>query len=107
MASRKISKPVDPKQGNISMMFSKLATPTKKTEMVTDTVTGTGTGTAAAAAAAVATSALSSSDPEVQAFYNGLSTNEAIAHTIAIDKLGTSYDVTRTHGFLRWKVMRK
>ncbi len=101
MASRKISKPVDPKQGNISMMFSKLATPTKKTEMVTSTVTGTAT------AAAVATSALSSSDPEVQAFYNGLSTNEAIAHTIAIDKLGTSYDVTRTHGFLRWKVMRK
>lgn len=99
MASRKISKPVDPKQGNISMMFSKLATPTKKTEM------GTGTGTATAAA--VATSALSSSDPEVQAFYNGLSVNEAIAHTIAIDKLGTSYDVTRTHGFLRWKVMRK
>jgi hypothetical protein len=97
MASRKISKPVDPKQGNISMMFSKLATPTKKTEMVT----GTGTATT------TTTGALSSSDPEVQAFYNGLSANEAIAHTIAIDKLGTSYDVARTHGFLRWKVMRK
>jgi hypothetical protein len=98
MASRKISKPVDPKQGNISMMFSKLATPAKKTEMATGTATTT---------TAVATGTLSSSDPEVQAFYNGLSANEAIAHTIAIDKLGTSYDVTRTHGFLRWKVMRK
>jgi hypothetical protein len=50
---------------------------------------------------------LTSADPDVTAFYSGLTPNEIIAHTIAFDKLGTSYDVTRTHGFLRWKASRK
>lgn len=45
---------------------------------------------------------LTSSDVRVQAFYDGLKPAEIIAHSIAVDKLGTSYDVTRTHGFLRW-----
>jgi hypothetical protein len=45
---------------------------------------------------------LASSDKRVQAFYDQLCPNEVIAHTIAVDRLGTSYDVTRTHGFLRW-----
>ena len=48
-----------------------------------------------------------STDPEVRAFYNTLSPNEVIAHSIAVTKLGTSYDVTRTHGFLKWKSTRK
>ena len=66
------------------------------------------TATAAAATAApVATIAvadtLTSTDPDVQAFYNSLTSRERIAHEIAIDKLGTSYDVTRTHGFTKWK----
>jgi hypothetical protein len=46
---------------------------------------------------------LTSSDPLVQAFYNQLTERERIAHTIAVEKLGTSYDVVRTHGFLKWK----
>jgi hypothetical protein len=46
---------------------------------------------------------LKSDDPDVSAFYAQLSERERIAHSIAVDKLGTSYDVTRTHGFLKWK----
>jgi hypothetical protein len=46
---------------------------------------------------------LQSDDSEVSAFYSQLSERERIAHTIAVDKLGTSYDVTRTHGFQKWK----
>jgi hypothetical protein len=47
--------------------------------------------------------ALSSLDSQVQAFYNSLKPNERIAHEIAVEKLGTSYDVTRTHGFVKWR----
>ncbi len=50
----------------------------------------------------VDTSRLTSIDPTVAAFYAQLNPKERIAHTIAIDKLGTSYDVTRTHAFLKW-----
>ncbi len=45
---------------------------------------------------------LLSEDPRVTAFYAQLTPAEQIAHKIAVDKLGTSYDVTRTHGFLKW-----
>ena len=45
---------------------------------------------------------LESDDPRVQAFYDTLSGKEVIANSIAVDKLGKSYDVTRTHGFLKW-----
>lgn len=41
-------------------------------------------------------------DPDIQAFYAQLSERERIAHAIAVTKLGTSYDVTRTHGYLKW-----
>lgn len=51
----------------------------------------------------VDTSRLNSDDPEVAEFYAQLGPRERIAHTIAIDKLGTSYDVTRTHAFTKWK----
>jgi hypothetical protein len=47
--------------------------------------------------------ALTSSDPLVQAFYNQLPDKDRMAHIIAVEKLGTSYDVVRTHGFLKWK----
>lgn len=50
---------------------------------------------------------LSHDDPLIQEYYNSLTPNERIAHTIAMDKLGTSYDVSRTHGFLRWQKARK
>lgn len=39
-------------------------------------------------------------DNEIQRYYNSLSEKEKIAHRIAVEKLGTSYDVSRTHGFL-------
>ena len=50
---------------------------------------------------------LTHEDPRIQEYYNSLSSNEKIAHTIAKEKLGTSYDVSRTHGFLRWQKSRK
>jgi hypothetical protein len=56
-------------------------------------------------AAGVATR-LTHSDPVVQAFYDSLSPSEIVAHGLAVDKLGTSYDVTRTHGFIRWNKAR-
>jgi hypothetical protein len=53
------------------------------------------------------TSRLTSEDPDVAAFYAQLNPRERIAHTIAIDKLGTSYDVTRTHAFVKWMKNRE
>jgi hypothetical protein len=50
---------------------------------------------------------LTHEDPLIQEYYNSLTPNEKIAHTIAKEKLGTSYDVNRTHGFLRWQKSRK
>ena len=44
-----------------------------------------------------------SDDPVISAFYTQLTERERVAHAIAVVKLGTSYDVTRTHGFLKWK----
>ena len=41
-------------------------------------------------------------DPKVVAFMASLTPSERIAHKIAVEKLGTSYDITRTHGFVRW-----
>ena len=46
--------------------------------------------------------ALASDDPKIQDFYNSLTEKERIAHTIAVDLLGTSYDVGRTHAFQKW-----
>ncbi len=56
----------------------------------------------AAKSSPVSEKKLVSEDPRVQAFYDQLTPKEVVAHLIAVDKLGTSYDVTRTHGFLRW-----
>lgn len=47
-----------------------------------------------------------SEDPLITEFYNQLTPVEKIAHTIATEKLGTSYDVTRTHGYIRWLTRR-
>jgi hypothetical protein len=46
---------------------------------------------------------LSSLDSFVSKFYASLTPYERIAHEIAVEKLGTSYDVTRTHGFQKWR----
>ena len=43
-----------------------------------------------------------STEPKIVAFMASLTPSERIAHKIAVEKLGTSYDITRTHGFVRW-----
>jgi hypothetical protein len=67
-------------QGNISLFFKKAAAAPPKSEKP------------------VAEKPII--DNEVQKFYDSLSEKEKIAHQIAHEMLGTSYDVTRTHGFL-------
>ena len=75
------------KQTDIQALFSKAKTPQK-------TVTSEKISKPA--------NILTSSDPEVQQFYHQLTPQEQIAHTVAIEKLGTSYNVRRTHGFNKW-----
>jgi hypothetical protein len=41
-------------------------------------------------------------DPQIIGFMASLTPNERVAHKIAVEKLGTSYDIRRTHGFVRW-----
>jgi hypothetical protein len=77
--------------GSIESMFSKAPTEPLKTETKKCEATE---------------KSLKSDDPIVQAFYDQLSPAEIIAHTIAVEKLGTSYDVVRTHGFIRWSKAR-
>jgi len=45
---------------------------------------------------------LQSDDPIIQQFYQSLADSEQVAHKIAVQMLGTSYDVSRTHAFKRW-----
>ena len=44
----------------------------------------------------------STPDKTILAFMESLTPSEHVAHGIAVKKLGTSYDITRTHGFVRW-----
>ena len=78
--------------GAIEILFSKASKEPVKTEktLVESSVTKT----------------LKSDDPLVQTYYDQLTPAEVIAHTIAVEKLGTSYDVVRTHGFVRWNKAR-
>ena len=78
------------KQGTISHIFATATTAVKVPKAVKKGATPT------------PSSVLVHPDPRVQAFYAQLSPAEVIAHTIAVEKLGTSYDVTRTHGFGKW-----
>jgi len=48
-------------------------------------------------------SQLKSVDPLVEAFYKQLNPSERTAHTLAVELLGSSYDVRSTHGYIRWK----
>ena len=93
--SKRVTK-VDPAQQSIQSLFAKKI-PVKesavielvpKTEQKSDNI-------------------LVSSDPLVQEFYDSLGEKERRAHFVAMEKLGTSYDVVRTHGFLNWKKSRK
>jgi len=94
MASRR-AKPIDPSQATISHVFAKASTVSSgaKTPAVEHPVVKSDL---------YVSKKLTSSDARVQAFYDSLGPREIIAHSIAVEKLGTSYDVTRTHGFLRW-----
>lgn len=92
MSTRK-PKPIDPSQATISHVFAKASVATGKTPMIEHPTSKLDL---------YVSKKLTSSDSRVQAFYNSLSPREIIAHSIAVDKLGTSYDVTRTHGFVRW-----
>lgn len=78
--------------GGIDILFSKASKEPVKTEktLVESSVVKT----------------LKSDDPIVQTYYDQLTPAEVIAHTIAVEKLGTSYDVVRTHGFVRWSKAR-
>ena len=71
------------------------ATKTPKVAVVTATATAT-----------AATAKLTDKNPLVQEYYDQLTMSQVIAHSLAIEKLGTSYDVVRTHGFLRWMKAR-
>ena len=51
-------------------------------------------------------SPLTSEDPDVVAFYASRTPAELRAHTLATEKLATSYNVRRTRGFLEWQKMR-
>jgi len=70
------------------------ATKTPKVAVVTATATAT------------AAAKLTDPNPLVQEYYDQLTMSQVIAHSLAIEKLGTSYDVVRTHGFLRWMKAR-
>lgn len=95
MSSKRVVKKVtvDPKQGNIASLFG-----AKKEVHVTQSSTQS--------TEAEKSSVLKSTDPIIQAFYDSLTPYERIAHEIAVEKLGTSYDVTRTRGFLKWNDAR-
>jgi hypothetical protein len=88
-----------PKQSSLASMFmgggvkKTSATKTPKVAVVTAT-------------AAAATAKLTDKNPLVQEYYDQLTMSQVIAHSLAIEKLGTSYDVVRTHGFLRWMKAR-
>ena len=85
------------KQGTISHIFATATTTAKVPKAVKKGVTPS-----SPTPVATPSSVLVHPDLRVQAFYAQLSPAEVIAHTIAVEKLGTSYDVTRTHGFGKW-----
>ncbi len=93
------------KQSSISALFAKASAPSEKKSEVEVTKKAPVIQTASKVVVSEAVAAyepLKSSDPLIQEFYNQLSPAEVIAHSIAVEKLGTSYDVSRTHGFLKW-----
>jgi hypothetical protein len=92
-----VIKPVINESESIKSLFVKLKDETKPSRELSSVV----------AEPVKKTLTLKGENDEVQAFYDQLSPSEVIAHTIAIEKLNTSYDVTRTHGFLRWKKTRE
>ena len=98
--------PTESKQPNILSMFA-AAKSTAEEVPAKKTLTKSAKPTLVTESAPVEKPAdLTSEDPLVAAFYKSLSPAEATAHRIATIKLGTSYDVTRTRGFLAWSKTR-
>jgi len=79
---------ITPGQSNIKAFFQKSTDAKPSTVVITDTP--------------LLETQAAPVDPRVKAFMSSLTPNEQIAHKIAKEKLGTSYDITRTHGFVRW-----
>lgn len=96
--SKRVTK-VDPAQQSIQSLFAK-KTPVKKDSVAIELAPKS-------EPEHKPTNILVSSDPLVQEFYDSLGEKERRAHFVAMEKLGTSYDVVRTHGFLNWKKSRK
>ena len=97
------------KQPNILSMFAAAAaSPTTSTKKILPTKSAAKpvVSTESASVSVEKPSDLTSEDPRVAAFYASLSPAEMTAHRIATVKLGTSYDVTRTRGFLAWSKTR-
>ena len=97
--SRKVK--IDPKQGSLSTLFAKATPAAAEVKAVSKVQT--------ASKEAVVTvdmfkdlPELKSSDPLIQAYYDQLPPPAVIANKLAVERLGSSYDVTRTHGFLQW-----
>ena len=91
---------------NILVMLSKTAKP-KVVGAAAETKSDSVITKSDVIATITTTGDLTHEDPLIQEYYNSLTSSEKIAHTIAKEKLGTSYDVSRTHGFLRWQKSRK
>ncbi len=98
--SKRVTK-VDPAQQSIQSLFAK-KNPIKKDSSTIELVPK-----AEFVKVESSDKRLVSSDPLVQEFYDSLGEKERRAHFVAVEKLGTSYDVVRTHGFLNWKKSRK
>ena len=94
--NRKINIKVPANQGNIQVLFQKAKQPVEK--IVPKPAEGPTKEDSMKNKLCKTTE-----DIDAKAFYNSLNVAECFAHTIALEKLGTSYDVTRTHGFVKWK----
>ena len=107
MSSRRVLK-VDPSQATISHVFAvtkaaKTTAAEKSDVCVSKKLTSSDAPPfPRSEKGAIIQLAESQLDTRIQAFYDSLNPREVIAHSIAVEKLGTSYDVTRTHGFVRW-----
>ena len=89
-----------PNQSSIKLFFSKSAAKSTVTDDLSATTKSTTPNPASTPQMTPTTT--TTEDPKIAAFMASLSANELLAHKIAVEKLGTSYDITRTHGFKNW-----
>ena len=103
--SRKVK--IDPKQGNLSALFAKNKPAATAAEVKAPIIQTASKEAVVTAEMFKDLPELKSSDPVIQAYYDQLPPPAVIANKLAIERLGTSYDVTRTHGFLQWRSKTK